>query len=120
MLVTVPLAGGLSASDWARRHAAGEVPDRSPYGLHRLTDRGVDVRFASAGFGPGRSGRAAARLARAVRHRTDGYEIVEAAADHFRGRGADAVLAASIFHYGEHTVGEAKRFMADQGISVRL
>ena len=62
MLVTVPLAGGLSASDWARRHAAGEVPDRSPYGLHRLTDRGVDVRFASAGFGPGRSGRAAARL----------------------------------------------------------
>jgi cyclase len=33
---------------------------------------------------------------------------------------ADAVLAASIFHYGEHTVGEAKRFMADQGISVRI
>ncbi|CAN7187361.1 imidazole glycerol phosphate synthase subunit HisF [Trinickia sp. LjRoot230] len=33
---------------------------------------------------------------------------------------ADAVLAASIFHYGEHTVGEAKRFMAGQGISVRL
>jgi cyclase len=32
---------------------------------------------------------------------------------------ADAVLAASIFHYGEHTVGEAKRFMADHGISVR-
>jgi cyclase len=30
------------------------------------------------------------------------------------------VLAASIFHYGEHTVSEAKRFMADQGISVRL
>ena len=33
---------------------------------------------------------------------------------------ADAVLAASIFHYGEHTVGEAKRFMAAQGIPVRL
>ena len=33
---------------------------------------------------------------------------------------ADAVLAASIFHYGEHTVGECKHFMADQGISVRL
>jgi cyclase len=32
---------------------------------------------------------------------------------------ADAVLAASIFHYGEHTVGEAKRFMAEQGIPVR-
>jgi len=34
--------------------------------------------------------------------------------------GADAVLAASIFHFGEHTVGEAKQFMADQGIEVRL
>lgn len=32
---------------------------------------------------------------------------------------ADAVLAASIFHYGEHTVGEAKAFMAQQGIEVR-
>jgi cyclase len=30
------------------------------------------------------------------------------------------VLAASIFHYGQHTVQEAKRFMADQGISMRL
>jgi cyclase len=34
--------------------------------------------------------------------------------------GADAVLAASIFHSAEYTVGEAKRFMADQGIEVRL
>jgi cyclase len=33
---------------------------------------------------------------------------------------ADAVLAASIFHYGEHTIAEAKQFMAQQGISVRL
>lgn len=33
---------------------------------------------------------------------------------------ADAVLAASIFHYGEHTVGDAKRFMAQQGIPVRM
>jgi imidazole glycerol-phosphate synthase subunit HisF len=33
---------------------------------------------------------------------------------------ADAVLAASIFHYAEHTVGEAKRFMAEHGIEVRL
>lgn len=33
--------------------------------------------------------------------------------------GADAVLAASIFHYGEHTVGEAKALMASQGIAVR-
>jgi len=33
---------------------------------------------------------------------------------------ADAVLAASIFHYGQHTVQEAKSFMAAQGIPVRL
>ena len=33
---------------------------------------------------------------------------------------ADAVLAASIFHFGQHTVGQAKRFMAAQGIPVRL
>jgi len=33
---------------------------------------------------------------------------------------ADAVLAASIFHFGEYTVGEAKQFMRDAGIEVRL
>jgi imidazole glycerol-phosphate synthase subunit HisF len=33
---------------------------------------------------------------------------------------ADAVLAASIFHYGEYTVREAKEHMAKQGIEVRL
>ena len=33
---------------------------------------------------------------------------------------ADAVLAASIFHYGHHTVQEAKQFMAAQGIPMRL
>lgn len=34
--------------------------------------------------------------------------------------GADAVLAASIFHFGEHTVAEAKQTLAEQGIEVRL
>ncbi len=34
--------------------------------------------------------------------------------------GADAVLAASIFHYGEYTVQQAKQYMAQQGIEVRL
>ena len=33
---------------------------------------------------------------------------------------ADAVLAASIFHYGEYTVQQAKKFMSDQNIRVRL
>jgi cyclase len=33
--------------------------------------------------------------------------------------GADAVLAASIFHYGEYTVGQAKAAMAAAGIEIR-
>ena len=33
--------------------------------------------------------------------------------------GADAVLAASIFHFGEYTIAQAKDFMAKQGIPVR-
>ena len=33
---------------------------------------------------------------------------------------ADAVLAASIFHYGEFTIGQAKEYMAAQGIPVRI
>lgn len=33
--------------------------------------------------------------------------------------GADAVLAASIFHFGRHTVGEAKAHMAEAGLEVR-
>ena len=34
--------------------------------------------------------------------------------------GADAVLAASIFHFGEHTVQEAKAHMAACGIEMRI
>lgn len=34
--------------------------------------------------------------------------------------GADAVLAASIFHFGEYSIQEAKQFMANQGITMRL
>jgi cyclase len=33
---------------------------------------------------------------------------------------ADAVLAASIFHYGEYTVRQAKQWMAARGLEVRL
>jgi cyclase len=45
----------------------------------------------------------------ALQHLSDGIRI----------GGADAVLAASIFHYGEHTVGEAKALMASRGIPIR-
>lgn len=34
--------------------------------------------------------------------------------------GADAVLAASIFHFGQHTVGEAKAHLASRGVEVRV
>lgn len=34
--------------------------------------------------------------------------------------GADAVLAASIFHFGQHTIGEAKQFLAARGLAIRL
>jgi len=41
-------------------------------------------------------------------------------ADGVQQGGADAVLAASIFHYGEFTVAQAKDCMAARGIPVRL
>jgi cyclase len=41
-------------------------------------------------------------------------------ADGVQQGGADAVLAASIFHYGEYTVAQAKARMAERGIPVRL
>ncbi len=33
--------------------------------------------------------------------------------------GADAVLAASIFHFGQHTIGEAKAYLAGRGLAIR-
>jgi cyclase len=42
--------------------------------------------------------------------------LVEAVRD----GGADAVLAASIFHFGEISVGDAKRSLLDAGLPVRL
>jgi len=38
----------------------------------------------------------------------------------FAAGGADAVLAASIFHQGTYTVGEAKQYLADKGVRIRL
>jgi cyclase len=34
--------------------------------------------------------------------------------------GADAVLAATIFHFGKHTIAEAKAFLAGRGLAVRI
>jgi imidazole glycerol-phosphate synthase subunit HisF len=49
-----------------------------------------------------------------------GVGTLEHLADGIQLGRADAVLAASIFHYGEFTVGQAKAFMAERGIPVRL
>ena len=101
---------GLDAVAWAARmaeHGAGEIlltsmdRDGTKSGfdleLTRAVSDGVSVPvIASGGVGN-------------LQHLADG--IVEGH--------ADAVLAASIFHYGEHTVGEAKALMAARGIPVR-
>jgi cyclase len=102
---------GLDAVDWARRmaeHGAGEIlltsmdRDGTKIGfdleLTRAVSDAVPVPvIASGGVG-------------ALEHLSEGIRI----------GGADAVLAASIFHYGEFTVGQAKALMARDGIPVRL
>jgi len=104
-------ATGLDAVEWAARMAslgAGEIlltsmdrdGTRSGFDLEltRAVARAVPVPvIASGGVGT-------------LEHLAQGVEI----------GGADAVLAASIFHYGEFTVGEAKRYMASRGIEMRL
>ncbi len=103
-------ATGLDAVAWAREMAqrgAGEIlltsmdRDGTKSGfdleLTRAVSDAVPVPvIASGGVGN-------------LQHLADGIKLGH----------ADAVLAASIFHYGEHTVGEAKQFMAQQGIPVR-
>ncbi|MBK7260983.1 MAG: imidazole glycerol phosphate synthase subunit HisF [Rubrivivax sp.] len=101
----------LDAVDWARRMAdmgAGEIlltsmdRDGTKIGfdleLTRAVSDAVPVPvIASGGVG-------------ALEHLSDGIRL----------GGADAVLAASIFHYGEFTIGQAKALMARDGILVRL
>ncbi|HUH91940.1 MAG TPA: imidazole glycerol phosphate synthase subunit HisF [Casimicrobiaceae bacterium] len=103
-------ATGLDAVEWARRVTAlgaGEIlltsMDRDgarsgfDLALTRAVVDAVDVPvIASGGVGT-------------LRHLVDGIVV----------GGADAVLAASIFHYGEYTINEAKRVMAQAGIEVR-
>ena len=102
---------GLDAVAWARQMAefgAGEIlltsmdRDGTKIGfdleLTRAVSDAVPVPvIASGGVG-------------ALAHLAEGIQI----------GGADAVLAASIFHYGEFTVGQAKALLASHGIPVRL
>jgi cyclase len=48
-----------------------------------------------------------------------GVGVLDHMVEGFAVGGADAVLAASIFHYGEHTIAEAKAHLAARGIAVR-
>jgi cyclase len=102
---------GLDVIEWARKMAefgAGEIlltsmdRDGTKSGFDLALTRAVSDAISIPVIASGGVG-SLAHLAAGI---TEGH--------------ADAVLAASIFHYGEHTVGEAKRFMADQGISVRI
>jgi cyclase len=102
---------GIDAVEWAQRmtaYGAGEIlltsmdrdgtRDGFDLELTRAVSDAVDVPvIASGGVGN-------------LQHLADGVTLGH----------ADAVLAASIFHFGEHTVGEAKQYMAQQGIEVRL
>jgi cyclase len=102
---------GLDAIDWARRVAelgAGEIlltsMDRDG------TKMGFDLELT----------RAVADAVPIPVIASGGVGTLQHLADGITRGGADAVLAASIFHYGEFTVREAKRFMAAQGIPMRV
>lgn len=104
-------ATGINAVEWARRMeelGAGEI-------LLTSMDRdGMKTGFDNA-------------LVRAVSEATNipiiasgGVGNLQHLADGVRIGKADAVLAASIFHFGEYTVRQAKEYMAAQGIEMRL
>jgi cyclase len=101
---------GLDAVDWARRMAA--------QGAGEILLTSMDRDGTRAGFD--------LELTRAVADAVDvpviasgGVGTLDHLADGITIGGADAVLAASIFHYGQHTVAEAKAVMAARGIPVR-
>ncbi len=104
-------ATGLDAVEWARKMqalGAGEIlltsmdRDGTKVGFDLLLTRAVSDAVSIPVIASGGVG--------GLKDLADG--IIEGH--------ADAVLAASIFHYGQHTVQEAKAFMAAQGIPMRL
>ena len=102
---------GIEAVEWSRRMAA--------LGAGELLLTSMDRDGTRDGF--------ELTITRAITDAVDipviasgGVGTLQHLADGVTQGGADAVLAASIFHFGEHTVGEAKAFMSDQGITMRL
>ncbi len=101
---------GLDAIEWAARmteFGAGEIllTSMDQDGMKRGFDLGITRAIADAVAVPVIASGGVGNL----QHLVDG--IVQG--------GADAVLAASIFHFGEFTVPQAKSFMKAQGIEVR-
>jgi cyclase len=101
---------GLDAVAWARQMAE--------YGAGEILLTSMDRDGTKSGFDLALT-RAVSEAVSVPVIASGGVGSLQDLADGITQGGADAVLAASIFHYGEHTVGEAKALMASQGIPVR-
>ncbi|MBB4845799.1 cyclase [Paucibacter oligotrophus] len=102
---------GLDAVAWARQMAE--------YGAGEILLTSMDRDGTRSGFDLALT-RAVSDAVSVPVIASGGVGSLQDLADGITQGGADAVLAASIFHYGQHTVGEAKALMAAQGIPVRL
>ncbi|NYT83350.1 imidazole glycerol phosphate synthase subunit HisF [Alcaligenaceae bacterium] len=104
-------ATGIDAVEWARKMAE--------YGAGELLLTSMDRDGTKSGFDLDLT-RAVADAVAVPVIASGGVGNLQHLADGVTAGRASAVLAASIFHYGEYTVRQAKEFMAAQGIKVRL
>lgn len=102
---------GLDAIEWARKMC--------DYGAGEILLTSMDRDGTKAGFDIALT-RAIADAVPVPVIASGGVGNLDHLADGVIDGRADAVLAASIFHFGEYTVGEAKRRMAARGVEVRL
>jgi cyclase len=102
---------GLDAVAWARQMAE--------YGAGEILLTSMDRDGTRSGFDLALT-RAVSDAVAVPVIASGGVGSLDDLADGVQIGGADAVLAASIFHYGHHTVAEAKALMAARGIPVRL
>ena len=104
-------ATGIDALEWGRKMQAAGAGEILLTSMDRDGTRvGFDLELTAAFSAALRIPIIASGGVGSLEHLADGVT---------KGR-ADAVLAASIFHYGEYTVRQAKEFMAARGIEVRL
>lgn len=102
---------GLDAVDWARRAVA--------LGAGEIVLNSIDADGTKAGFDLVITRRISEAVGVPV-VASGGAGNLDHMADVLLEGKADAVLAASIFHFGTYTVAEVKRFLAGKGIPVRL